>query len=716
MAKEKDGLGINPNDYRHQKTDHEKTTLIHKNGHTTITIAHNALSKKLQGHLKKLAEPAATENNKQEQESDEDKGYGKTILKEDPKPQEGFGKTIMKDDNSKDGRKPMAEGGKVPEVDKKKAQDMSKGAMSGGPTLAEGFENIKKGLGFDEGGEVPPMLKKPEETDFEQVNTEKPYDPEAEKQYAVEREYEHLRAANPTKKPEEQRAQAEANVASEEQSAKMNIESADKLATYKENVNRVKEGQPQISQQELTGVAPAIPSTPVSAPMLGQAQPGQMMPAAQAEVAAGRQPASIAPQQPPGIGTQSEQDIKTPEGVLQDSVNKEMAARTAEAAAIGKRDVAQAAVYQQAADDEKQIMTDYKSNQNRLEQERQGYMQDMKNGYVDPNKYWEGYTAPNGDKVPGHSRVASAIGLILGGLGGSTKVIDVLHNQIEQSLQSQAKNLNSTHNLLRANLDQFKNVHDAANMTRIMLNDTLQHQINKAAMDSGSEIAKQQAVQANMALQRTTYMQMAPLLASLTLDKLSNNMTPDGMRRFEAGLKRTEAMFPEVAKRWAGRVIPNVGVSPVDVDQKTREGLIAGRDLLNQLDKYREFSEKHGSTLPISMRNIQTINEGKALASAIQNAYRQASGAGVFKQSEMENVKTMIPSDPTAFFASLRIAPKIKGVRESFQNTYNNTVHGLGIKPIQEEKPAQQNSMEGKTATNSKGEKIKMINGKWTKQ
>lgn len=48
--------------------------------------------------------------------------------------------------------KKMAEGGKVERIDKEKAKGMVKGAMSGGPTVMEGLKNIKKGLGFAEGG------------------------------------------------------------------------------------------------------------------------------------------------------------------------------------------------------------------------------------------------------------------------------------------------------------------------------------------------------------------------------------------------------------------------------------------------------------------------------------------------------------------------------------------------------------------------------------
>lgn len=65
-------------------------------------------------------------------------------------------------------RSKKAEGGKIERVDKQKAKDMSKGALSGGPTMAQGIQNVKKALGFAEGGPVSAKSEKrpmPDDTD-----------------------------------------------------------------------------------------------------------------------------------------------------------------------------------------------------------------------------------------------------------------------------------------------------------------------------------------------------------------------------------------------------------------------------------------------------------------------------------------------------------------------------------------------------------------------
>src|SRR6202020_262 len=128
------------------------------------------------------------------------------------------------------------------------------------------------------------------------------------------------------------------------------------------------------------------------------------------------------------------------------------------------------------------------------------------NGHIDPEKYWTGTKDPvTGEQVGGHSKIASAIGMILAGFNPAGKpnaAIDMLKFQMENNLKAQAQNLDSKQNLLRANLQQFHNVRDAMDATRLNIADITQAQLGKAAATAKSAGAQNAAAMAKLQLQK----------------------------------------------------------------------------------------------------------------------------------------------------------------------------------------------------------------------
>lgn len=291
-------LGLNPNHYEPVSCDKEKIVLKHKKGGHEVHIAIKALSPQFRQKIHQFAKGGKVSvrdsifgktiiKEDEEKPKDKEHPYGKTIMKDDNSkdgrakaslmkvaneyvddrekkmaeggevPPEDPGAPSKKEDDSFKWEaykgtdsgglagygairadyapnRAMAEGGQVERVDKKKAQDMSKGAMSGGPTITEGFDNIKKGLGFAEGGDVPELLRAPEDSNFEKVQIDRPYDPMQAQAYATEREAEHLRASNPAKYsgPDDEALKAEAlhKVVDAERGSKMSMPSYLKIA------------------------------------------------------------------------------------------------------------------------------------------------------------------------------------------------------------------------------------------------------------------------------------------------------------------------------------------------------------------------------------------------------------------------------------------------------------------------------------------------------
>jgi hypothetical protein len=125
-----------------------------------------------------------------------------------------------------------------------------------------------------------------------------------------------------------------------------------------------------------------------------------------------------------------------------------------------------------------------------LEQERQRLMRDLADGHIDPNHFM--------GSMDTSSKVTTAIGLILGGMGGGltgqgNPVQAFLDKQIDRDIQAQQANLNKKESLLSANLKQFGNLRDATEMTRVMMMDGVKLGLQKAAAQAQDPIAKARA-------------------------------------------------------------------------------------------------------------------------------------------------------------------------------------------------------------------------------
>lgn len=103
-------------------------------------------------------------------------------------------------------------------------------------------------------------------------------------------------------------------------------------------------------------------------------------------------------------------------------------------------------------------------------------------GKIDPKNYWND-----------HSKVATIIGLIIGGFNPTDKpnaAIQMLQKQMDDNLSAQAKNLDSKHNLLAATIRQYGNMKDGYDAARLYQNDMLVHTLQQKAAESNDLMAK----------------------------------------------------------------------------------------------------------------------------------------------------------------------------------------------------------------------------------
>lgn len=363
-------------------------------------------------------------------------------------------------------------------------------------------------------------------------------------------------------------------------------------------------------------------------------------------------------------------------------------------AALGQ---AQAGVLEKQQENDTAIQAHYQSTIKDLDSERQAHIADIQNGYVNPDKYWSGYKLPNGQQVDGHSKVAAAIGMLIAGFNPTSRpnaATELLQHQMDQSLEAQKTNLQSDHNLLRANLDQFRNVKDATDMTRVMMNDAMQHKLELEAAKAKTPMAQAALYQAKAKLAQD----IAPLAMTMslrqTVGRINNdpNLPPGALSQ---AVSQVRMLNPEMGKDLQERLVPNADgngkerLASIPVPAGVRSEIVAKQNLQDKSAKLYQWSKANSGTLSPSK-----MAEGRVLAADLQNAYREGINGGVFKKGEQEFIDNIVDSHPDKFFAGIRVLPKLEGVMKSNEGSLNTLKAGYGLPATHS--AAQQTPVKGK--------------------
>ena len=363
-------------------------------------------------------------------------------------------------------------------------------------------------------------------------------------------------------------------------------------------------------------------------------------------------------------------------------------------AALGQ---AEAGVLEKQQENDTAIQGHYQQQLQQLESERQAHIQDIQNGYVNPDRYWTGYTLPNGEKVDGHSKVASAIGMIIAGFNPTSRpnaATELLQKQMDQSLEAQKTNLQSSHNLLRANLDQFRNVKDATDMTRIMMNDAMQHKLELEAAKAKTPMAQAALYQAKAKLAQD----IAPLAMQLQIRRTIGSLGNDPNRppgSLSQAVAQVRMINPEMGKDLQERLVPNAdgqgreALASIPVPAAVRSEMLAKQNLNQAATQLRQWAAQNSGTLSPSK-----IAEGRTLAANVQNLYREGINGGVFKKGEQEFIDNIVDSHPDKFFASIRTLPKLDAVLKSNEASLNTLKQGYGLPVVRS--AASQTPVKGK--------------------
>lgn len=388
-------------------------------------------------------------------------------------------------------------------------------------------------------------------------------------------------------------------------------------------------------------------------------------------------PESSSPVQPDDIS----KGMTDAYGMMQKGYDKRLTGIKEQAEAQGAQGLAEANILQQAQKSQTDAKAAYQQHFNELNQERQAHIADIQNGYIDPNKYWTGDSQGNG----GHSRVATAIGMILAGFNPTNRpnaAIELLKHQMEMNIDAQKQNLGAKQNLLTANLAQFHNIKDATDMTRMMQSDIVSNQLLQAAATAKTPMAAAAAKQAAGQLQ----MDMAPKFQEFAMRRammgLANGNNPDAAQHVLGYMR----MFnPEVAKEMESRLVPGTGMASVPVPPAVRDEIVAHQKLQQIGQDTLDYARTHTNIVP----GTPEYNIGVQKAMILQQAIREGLLGTVFRESEKPLLSKFVDDNPAGAFKTLSAEPKIRTILESNVMQLNTLKKNYGL-PTQEQQSSSQ--------------------------
>ena len=259
-------------------------------------------------------------------------------------------------------------------------------------------------------------------------------------------------------------------------------------------------------QNPYSDSAPPAAQAAVPAPA-----PQQQVGPAPASIAPGGLQQATAPQDIMGIGMDQYQQN------MMHGIGEQKAGISQEAAAQAQLGQQQMAAEQEQQKFMQQANQEYQKHFQDLTNEYKNVQHDYEQQHINPNHYLENMSAGK--------KVATAIGLILGGMGGGltgqgNPAERFLQEQIQRDVEGQKANLGKTENLLSMNLRQFGNLHDATQMTMAMQNGIYSSKLRQAAAQAMDPQAKARALQAAGQLD----LQAAPILQSIAQRKAMTGM------------------------------------------------------------------------------------------------------------------------------------------------------------------------------------------------
>lgn len=366
------------------------------------------------------------------------------------------------------------------------------------------------------------------------------------------------------------------------------------------------------------------------------------------------------------------------------------------AVAQGELGAREASANSMAANAQNSNMSHFQAAYQKLEQDRQAQMQDINQGHIDPNHYINSMTTGG--------KIRTAIGLILGGIGGGmthqpNMAAEYINKQISNDIDSQKADLANKHNLLSANFKATGNLLTAAETTRMQVLDLNSMHLKTLAAGAQNDLQRAALLgTAGKLDQEAAQIQSQIAMRNVLVGSSQGGDTEQQFQKRNNLLRvMGQDKFADAAEE---RHAPGVGNASRKVPESALSEISARNSLDASLADLENFSAQNSGSL-----NPSVIKQGKAKAALVGNSIRTAEDMGVIKKTEAEFMQSLI-ADPTQFFAKYRASKAYQEVRRDNTVKLNSLKSVYGLPVTQQEQGAGQGTPKVQTRPDGTYQKV----------
>lgn len=371
---------------------------------------------------------------------------------------------------------------------------------------------------------------------------------------------------------------------------------------------------------------------------------------------------------------------------------------------------------------------------NQMVQEDQHMQHDLDNGHITPKTYHDLFA-----KKDTLGKIGTIFGMMLSGMGSGltgqpNMLLQMMNKEIDNDLESQKSNQTAGIENKRVaqqglyNQAQIKHLGaetqiQQAAYKNMMMNRAAVHSlaqaVNQYPVGSPQRIKAEQTLagiagavnmeNANIADVSAANMARMRMLTGMDM---GGGGQQSGSLDAQVGdrLKMLRVMDPQRAAELEKRYVPGVGVSNVEVPQKVREDLVSKQSLLDAGKNLLDYSKTHSNIVP----GTPEYNYGVAKSMAFQQKVREGLLGTVFRESEKPLLEKFVGENPAGAFKRFSTDPKLRAILDTTELSLNTLKKTAGLpESVPRGTNQSSGSMEGKTASDGRGNKIVMQNGRW---
>lgn len=323
---------------------------------------------------------------------------------------------------------------------------------------------------------------------------------------------------------------------------------------------------------------------------------------------------------------------------------------------------------EQHAADMQSLMVDHEKHSLQLQNEIQNTIHDINNNHIDPNHYM--------NSKSGAGKVATAIGLILGGIGGAlthqeNPAMKFIQSQIDRDVDAQKSDLGKKENMLSAYFKQTNDLHAATAMTKAFYAEKYANDLQKAAATAQSPLAKAAALKeaGNLKIQAAQALQPVAIKQTVMSGIQKGQIQPEQAVRYLVPEPHQEAVFKEIERA-----------------QDTKR-------MADTILKSFEQATKENTVMRTGAGLVRTPGSVYALHQSMQPTFKDLEGT--VRQAAMDNTfKNITPqpgdSDHTVetkraalmdYLKSKASAPRAKGFGIDLSQFHSTSTAGTNVKP-----------------------------------